>query len=112
MTQVMNEHGDYVEQPSENLTYEDILAMLAVSGEVILTVTSESVDTIKLGLKNKKAKQNAYLKNRNLPTDDSTLEFLVSPSKEKDSVDMTILLKTKGLSCISKVLVPSSTYSI
>ncbi len=100
------------EQEDEEISFEEILANLQLSGEVIITIDPLVEDRVRVGLRNFKAKQILKLREEGLPVStDEVLEFSSVPSKEhKNYCDLTILLRKKGIVKIKKMVVPDNSY--
>lgn len=94
------------------VSYEEILANLALNGELMITIPEESETSVKNGIKNFKSKQNTKLKAEGLPPDTSTLEFNSYPSDEYEGcVRIHIIMKKKAVIVVKKIELPSGDFN-
>lgn len=99
-----------VEEAGEEISFNELLATLALSGEVIITIPSEQEIRVKTGLKGKKSKSTLKLREMGLPAPEETLEFYSIPSKKYDDcVDLHIVLKRKGVLTVMEMTIPDNT---
>ena len=95
----------------QEITYSEILATAMLNSEVIITVITDEVEKIKVGLKNVKAKQIAKLKEDGLVPPSETLEFQEAPSLEgEEFTDLRIILRTRNAIKIKKLTIPDNNF--
>ena len=94
-------------EETTEMSYQDILDNLRMQGELVLTIPSEMEGSLKVGLKNLKAKQVKREKEAGTMVGEEFLEFNSTISKEfEDSVDLRITLKKKGAVTVKKLFIP------
>lgn len=95
----------------EEMSYGEILANLAMNGEVIITIPTEQEEAVRIGLRNLKARQALKLEKEGLPKPEEVLQFSATQSSEyEDCVDLHIILKKKGVIEVRKMVIPDNTF--
>ncbi len=94
--------------PEESeVSFAEIYSTLCLNDELILTLDPISLESVKTGLKNYKAKLAKKMKDEGLVPDSSTLAFVEYPSKEfKGCICLKIILEKKGTFIIKKMEIP------
>lgn len=104
-----NQGNNREEEEDEEISYDEILANLQLSGEVTVILRNEEIDTAKLGIKNLKAKQAAKLASEGVLGMEEHLVFSSSLSKEyKGYSNLSITLKKRGIIKVKKMIVPDT----
>ena len=81
----------------EELTYEEIYSNAILNGSIIITIPFDAEETVKIGIKNYKSKQNAKLKETGQAPDTAILTFSSYPSTEfPDCIDLVITVTRRG----------------
>lgn len=68
---------------SREMTIKELWEAVQLQEDIIIEIDAIEINRVRKGLSGAKAKENAKLRDNNLPTDDSVLEF-----KEHDDVDL------------------------
>lgn len=101
---------EVVTDTEEELTYGELLATLALNGELVITIPSEEEARVTIGLKNLKAKQSIKAKEEGLVSMEEVFTFHSSPSTEyQDCINLHITLKRRGVVKIKKMVIPDNT---
>lgn len=110
----MSEQLDLFEGEEEELSYAEIYASVALNGEIIITIPTEEIERVKIGLKNFKAKQSAKLKEEGLLPDSSTFTFIIKECQDlelKDNFsDLSIQLTRKSTIKVRKIVIPDQEF--
>lgn len=75
---------------TEQMTLHDLYAQLLLSEDIIITINSDDFDSLKAGITSVKAKENIKLKNKGMPTDNTTLRFTQLPCEECNAMEMRV----------------------
>lgn len=96
---------------TEELTYGEILANLAMNEEIIIVIPVDKEEEVKTGLKNLKSRQATRMEKEGLPKPEEILQFDSTPSKEyEDCINLRIVLKKKGIVPIKKMIIPDNSF--
>lgn len=99
-----------LDMEDEELSYTDILANLAVHGELIITIPAELETQVKIGLKNAKARAIAKARKEGKDVPDEVLEFYSRPSKQfENCIDLQIVLERRGVVKVKAIRIPDNT---
>lgn len=81
-----NNDDDILQGHEEIVTYNfrELMDEVTKLGDCIITVPAEQVDALRLGLIARKNKDNTKLKNAGLMPDQTILEVIAYPAKDKD----------------------------
>lgn len=90
------------------MTLQDIYKQLILQEDIIIIIDAVDEPRVRKGLSSIKAKENAKLRDNNLPTDNSTLEFKVHVDEElkkSGRVRLQMFLKDKPTVKVHKLIV-------
>ena len=98
---------DAVENLEETMTFQDIYASLLLHDEIRITIPTDELDRVKVGMKNVKGKIATKNRESGLPVDSSVLKFSSIPSDLADHIVLTIIADRKGSVVVKKIEVPT-----
>lgn len=92
------------------MTVQELYAQLLLADELLITVESHSADDIKAALISIKAKENAKLKNKGMPVDNSKLNVVIvrDPELAEGFTKLHLTLIKRKTFAIAKIESPSN----
>lgn len=90
------------------MTLQDIYKQLILKEDIIIIIDAIDEIRVRKGLSSIKAKENAKLRDNDLPTDNTTLEYIVHSDdelKKQKRIKLQIFLKQKATVKIHKMIV-------
>lgn len=91
------------------MTLHDLYAELILKDELIITVPTADIDSIKAGLISVKGKENSKLRSKGMPVDNSKLTVTLLPAKEDTQAGFTrvhLVLAKRKTYHIAKIETP------
>ncbi|EKD22445.1 MAG: hypothetical protein ACD_86C00003G0008 [uncultured bacterium] len=98
------------DQIAESLTYEELLSNLLLNDEIIIEISVEDVERVKIGMKNIKTRKNKKMKEEGLATEDARLEFEAFPSETYGYVNLRIFHTKRGSVAIKNMIIPTGEF--
>lgn len=108
----MNEKAKEKREAKNNgMSYADIYDSVLLNEEIVITLPTDIVERVKIGLRNHKARHLAKLKEADIQPDSTRLVFHTAPSPTvENAIDLTIILKETVTVPILKLTIPDSTF--
>lgn len=94
------------EVPAQEFTLVELYDKICTEDDIFIVIDAVEESRVRKGLSSIKAKRNAKLKDNNLPTDDSTLEFIKHEDEElakTNRIKLQIFMKKKPTITIHKL---------
>lgn len=85
----LDEDATFEDDAGTSYDFAELLAAVQESKDLILTVPEEQVEALKVGLSNKKAKENKKLKAAGLAVPRDALDYIVYKTKEDEKQGTT-----------------------
>jgi hypothetical protein len=81
----LDEDATFSDDEGTSYDFAELLAAVQESKDIILTVPAEQVDSLKIGLSNKKSKENKKLKSAGIAVPRDAIEYIVYETAEDKS---------------------------